>query len=71
MPFPGFIFSYLGALVLFVLGVLCIWHTSPYSRVGGAIYEKRRKRRGLGVILLFAAVLLLGMGVLTQFFSGS
>jgi hypothetical protein len=63
------IMFYLGALGLFGLGSLLIRHTSPYSRSGGAKYERKRTRKIVGVILLIAGVLLLGLGVLRQFFS--
>ena len=62
---------YLGALGLFVLGSLLLRNTSPYSRVGGVTYDKRRKRRSIGVILLFAGAILLGIAVLRQFVSSN
>ena len=60
---------YLGAAALFGLGALCIRKTSPYSKVGGTTYERRRTRRVIGEILLIAGALLLGLGLLSQFFS--
>jgi uncharacterized membrane protein len=64
------IIFYLGAGGLFVLGVLCMWHTSPYTRAGGNTYERRRTRRIAGVLLLIAGAIILGLGALNQFFSG-
>jgi O-antigen/teichoic acid export membrane protein len=60
---------YLGALGLFGLGALLIRKTSPYTRKGGIKFERRMKRRTLGAVLLMAGALLLGLAVLTQFFS--
>jgi cell division septal protein FtsQ len=60
---------YLGALGLFGLGAFFTRKTPRGLRLGGAKYERRRKRKILGVILLIAAVLLLVLGVLTQFTS--
>jgi hypothetical protein len=61
---------YLGALGLFSLGSYLIRKSSPYTRSGGTKYERRVKRKVLGEILLIAAALLLGLAVLSQFFSG-
>lgn len=60
---------YLGALGLFGLGALLLRKTSPYTRKGGAKFERRMKRRTLGEIFLIAGALLFGLAVLTQFFS--
>jgi hypothetical protein len=61
---------YLGSLGLFVLGGLLIRKTSPYSRSGGTKYERRRRRKIAGEILLIAGALLLGLAILSQFISG-
>jgi uncharacterized membrane protein len=63
------ILFYLGAAGLFGLGAFLVRKTSPYSRVGGTQYERKRKRKIIGAILLIAAALLLGLGLLNQFFS--
>jgi hypothetical protein len=60
---------YLGAVGLFGLGALLLRKTSPYSRVGGIRYERKRTRKIVGAILLIAAALLLGLGLLNEFFS--
>jgi uncharacterized membrane protein len=60
---------YLGAITLFGLGSLFIRHTSPYTRKGGAEYEKRKKRRLIGVALLIVAAFILVIGLLSQFSS--
>jgi len=60
------IMIYLGALGLFGLGYLLIRNTSPFSRLSDAEHKKRRKRKIAGEILLIAAVLLLGLGILIQ-----
>ena len=65
------IMFYLGALGLFGLGGFLIGNTSPYTRAGGAKYERRRRLKTLGGILLIAGLLLLGMAVLTQIVSGA
>jgi hypothetical protein len=63
------ILFYLGAAGLFGLGAFLLRKTSPYSRVGGIKYERKRKRRIIGEILLIAGALLLGLGILNEFFS--
>lgn len=62
---------YLAALVLAGLGVYLSLNTSPYSRLGGAKYERRRRRRDVGVILWVLAAIALCMGLISQFASGS
>ena len=60
---------YLGSLVLFGLSVTLIRGASPYSRLGCLAYEKKRKHRLVGQILLIMAMLALGIGVVSQFVS--
>jgi len=60
---------YLGALALFALGSLVIRMTSPYTRAGGIKFERRMVCRTLGELVLIAGALLLGLAILTQFFS--
>jgi len=60
---------YLGALALYVLGALMLYRTTPYSRLGGAQLERRKKRKMIGMICLIAATLLLGIAILSQFVS--
>ena len=62
---------YLGALALFGLSAILIRDTSPFSRMGCATYERKRRRWLMGVILLIMATLALGIGMLAHFFSGS
>jgi hypothetical protein len=57
---------YLGAVLLCVLGSLCMRNTSPYTRAGGEKFEKRGKRRLLGQLLLVIAGLCLGVAIITQ-----
>ena len=57
---------YVGAVGLFVVGALCIRHTSPFSRAGGTNYERKKQRKIVGEILLIAGALVLGMAVLAQ-----
>jgi hypothetical protein len=63
------LFYYIGAIGFFSLGALCIRNTSPHSRVGGTVYERRKTRKIVGEILLIAGALMLGMAFLSQFFS--
>jgi hypothetical protein len=58
---------YLGALALFVLGGFLVRRTSAYSRSGGAEFEKRMKRRAVGMASLSVGGLLLALAVLSQF----
>jgi len=60
---------YLGALGLFGLGSLFIRNTAPYRSSGGGEYERRRKRRLMGKILMGAATLPVAMGMMSQFVS--
>lgn len=60
---------YFWALVLYGLGALLGYHTSPFSRIGGAKLERRKKRKVAGMICLIAATLLLGIAILSQFVS--
>ena len=60
---------YVGAVGLFVVGALCIRHTSPFSRAGGTNYERKKQRKIVGEILLIAATLLLGLAMLSEFIS--
>jgi uncharacterized membrane protein len=59
-------YFYLGAVVLIVVGALLMKKTSPFSRVGGRAYERKRKRKVLGVLLLVVAALALGAGAIVQ-----
>jgi hypothetical protein len=61
------IMMYLGALGLFGLGSLLIRNTAAYSRLSSAEYQKRKKRKIAGQILLIAAVLLFGLAMVAQF----
>jgi O-antigen/teichoic acid export membrane protein len=61
------IFFYILSVVLFGLGALLMRKTSPYSRTGGIKYERKMRRKTIGVILLLAALLAFGLAVLCQF----
>jgi hypothetical protein len=65
------IMFYLGALALFGLSTVLIGETSPYSRSVGPTFERKRKRRLVGQIVLVMATLSLGIGVLAQFVSSN
>jgi hypothetical protein len=65
------IFFYVLSLILFGLGVLLLRKTSPYSRAGGLKYERKMRRKVIGVILLIAAVLAFGLALLCQFYPAS
>ncbi len=57
---------YCAAAGLFALAIVCLNGTSVYSTVGGSDYERRRTRRTVGIILLIAAALLLGVAIVGQ-----
>jgi len=57
---------YLGAVALSILGLLCLRHTSPYTRAGGDKFEKRGKRRLIGYLLFVVAGLSLIMALIAQ-----
>ena len=60
------IMFYLGAVVLCGLGSLCLRNTSPYTRAGGAKFEKRGKRRLIGYLLFVVAGMSLIMALIAQ-----
>ena len=62
---------YLGALALFGLSAILIRDASPFSRASCFAYEKIRKRKLFGQILLVVATLALGIGVLSQLVSSN
>ena len=59
---------YLLSLALLVGGWILRRHTSPYSRIGGDAYEKKRLRKVIGIILLIAGAMVLVLAILTQSF---
>ena len=61
---------YMGAAALVVLALVLIKKTSPYSRVGGRAYERKKFRRMLGLIFFIMAVLALGVGAMVQMMQG-
>ncbi len=63
------ILFYLAAMVLFGLGAVFIKSSSPYSRSSAKI-EGRMERRNAGQTLFAIGILSLGMGFVTQFYSG-
>ena len=60
---------YLGSLALFGLSATFLRGASPYSESGCYAYEKNRKYRLVGQILLIMAIFALGIAVLSQFYS--
>jgi len=61
---------YLGSLALFGFSSVLFRGTSPFLPIDCSTYERRRARRVVGVILLIGGALVLGIGLLAQFFSG-
>jgi len=61
---PGVI--YLGVLGLFVIGAFLFSNTSINANVGGTAYERRRVRRCVGGLIMFAAVMGAGIEILSQ-----
>jgi hypothetical protein len=57
---------YIGAAALFGMSVFFLRRTSPYSRCGGTEYERKQLRKLIGEILLISAVMLIGVGVVTE-----
>ena len=57
---------YPGLLGLFVIGALLFRNTSIHEASGGTEYERRRRRRFIGIILMLVAVLSAGMALLSQ-----
>jgi Tfp pilus assembly protein PilF len=62
---------YFGAFALFCAGAFCSRKTSALGRVGGAEYEKRRKRKVIANVLMVAATVSLATGIITQLYSGN
>ena len=62
---------YLGSIALFGISVTLIKGASPYSQLSCIAYEKKRKHRLVGQILLVMATLALGIGALSQVVSSS
>jgi hypothetical protein len=60
------ILFYLGAAALCVMGSFCLRHTSPYTRAGGAKFEKRTKRKMLGYLVFVVAFICLIVAVIAQ-----
>jgi uncharacterized membrane protein len=60
---------YLGSLALFGISATLIRGASPYSQSGCFAFEKKRKHKLVGQILLVMAIFALGIAVLAQFFS--
>ena len=58
---------FLVAFALFGLGWLLKRRTSPYTRVGGDAYTRRRKRKLIADIVLIAAGIVLAMALLSAF----
>jgi len=60
---------YLISVVGFAAGWFLMRDSSPYSRLGGSLYEKRMKRRLFGKICYSIGALCLTVGVLAQVLS--
>jgi hypothetical protein len=60
------ILFYLGAVALCVIGSFCLKNTSPYTRAGGAKFEKRTKRKMLGYLVFVVAAMCLIVAVIAQ-----
>jgi hypothetical protein len=60
---------YFGSLGLFVLSATLIRVASPYSQSSCVAYEKNKKYRLVGQILLIMALFALGIGALSQWVS--
>jgi hypothetical protein len=52
---------------MFAVGSLMMRNTERYHSEGGSSFERMQTRRLLGIIVLIAATMLLGLGLLTQF----
>jgi Tfp pilus assembly protein PilF len=62
---------YLGVLGIFILGAFLIRNTSIRIRVGAPEYERKRRRRSVGTILMLSAVFCAGIVALSQYFSSN
>jgi len=60
---------YLGSLALFGVSTILIREASPCSRSCCFVYEKKRKWRVVGQMLLAMAIVALGLGMLSQYIS--
>jgi hypothetical protein len=61
------IVPYVLAFGLLGIGGVMMRHTSRYTRAGGEEFERRMKRRVIGIVLLIAGIMFLGLAVLNQF----
>ncbi len=57
----------IGAFVLFVLSMLFMRHTHPYAGSRHENFESKQLRRRIGLVLLGAATLLVGVAILAQY----
>jgi len=60
---------YLGSLVLFGLSFVLFRGTSPFAPIGSFTFDHRKTLRFVALITLVLAILVLGIGMLTQFVS--
>jgi O-antigen/teichoic acid export membrane protein len=61
------IVPYVLAFGLLGIGGFMMRHTSRYSRTGGEEFERRMKRRVIGIVLVIAGIMFLCLAVLNQF----
>ena len=62
---------YLGSLGLFVLSATLIRVASPHSHSNCFAYEKNKKYRAVGQVLLIMALFALGIAMLSQWVSSN
>jgi len=62
---------YLGSLALFVVSSTLIRGASPYSKLDCFAYDKNKKYRVVGQILLIMAIFALGIAALSQWVSNN
>ena len=58
---------YCAGATLYALGSLMLRNTEKYRSDGGSSFERMQTRRTLGFIVLIAATMVVGMGLLAQF----
>lgn len=60
---------FLGAIALIALGALVLRNTTSLARIGGMQFERRRRRRMIGRVLLVSAGILAVVGGITLYYS--
>ena len=64
---PKTAYLLIAAFVLYVLSALFMRHTHPYAGSRKEKFESKQVRRRIGLILLGAATLLVGVAILAQY----